>query len=121
MAWWRWHPERLVAAVFGTATRTFVLTLDQDADLISLTTMLAPSPDWFVGFADRELFVDGAWVESVEVALGNYDAGTDSGTEFAAPDADTRPPTPISGPVDAAFVAAVDEHPFGVVRIERIG
>ena len=20
MAWWRWHPERLVAAVFGTAT-----------------------------------------------------------------------------------------------------
>ena len=109
------------ASVFGTADRTFTFTLDQNADLVSLTTMLAPSPDWFVGFADHDLFVDDAWVESVSFPLGNYDAGTDSGSGFQSPNADTQPQTAISGPVDAAFTDAVAENAFGSVLIERTG
>lgn len=109
------------AGVFGTANRVFTFTLDQNADLVSLTTMLAPSPDWFVGFADRDMFVDGAWIESASFPLGNYDAGTDSGSGFQSPNADTQPQTVITGPADPAFSAALAENPFGAVSIERIG
>ena len=109
------------AGVFGTADRVFTFTLSQGADLVSLTTMLAPSPDWFVGFADRDMFVDGAWIESSTFPLGNYDAGTDSGSRFQSPNADAQPATVITGPTDVAFAAAAAEGPFGTVHIERVG
>ena len=109
------------AAVFGTGARVFTFSLDQNADLVSLTTMLAPSPDWFLGFADRDMFVDGAWIETASFPLGNHDAGTDSGSRFLSANSDTQPQGVISGPVDAAFAEAVAENPFGTVLIERIG
>ena len=106
--------------VTGVGTRSVELQLEQSADLLSLVTMLAPSPDWFIGFADLDLFVDGAWAVRVELPLGSYDAGTDSGSRFVSNDADTQPRQPIAGPGDAEFVSAAAQQPFGTVVIARI-
>ncbi len=101
--------------------RSFDVDVAQFDHRISLVTMLAPSPDWFVGFAGRATFVDGQWIESVTFPLGNYDAGTDSGSAFTSPNANTQPQQPISGPDDAAFAAAAAQNPFGTVTITKIG
>ena len=103
----------------GAGSQSFDVTVEQGGSYISLVTMLAPSPDWFVGVREQ-MFVDGSWRDTVEVDLGNYDAGTDSGPGFTSPNADTNPAQVISGPRDTAFAAAVSEGRFGTVTIERL-
>lgn len=109
------------STIFGSGTNSFVVELTQNSELISLVTMLAPSPDWFTGFADRDLFVGGQWVDGASFPLGNYDAGTDSGGNFTSGNADTQPAQTISGPRDATFVTAASQNPFGSITITRIG
>ncbi len=58
---------------------------------ITLVSMIAPSPDWFVGVSGLPLFEDGRWLDNVVVELPPYDAGTDSGVDFTSPNADTNP------------------------------
>lgn len=108
------------SSIFGAGASSFDVELSQDADLVSLVTMLAPSPDWFVGVNSVPLFVDGAWVSSVDVDLAAYDAGTDSAPGFVHSNADTNPAQPIGGPRDAAFVNADNEGRFGFVTITRL-
>lgn len=105
----------------GPGVDTFEITIDQATSRVSLVSMLAPSPDWFVGVQDVELFADGRWAPSQTLPLGAYDSGTDSGAGFTSPNADTVPAQPIAGPRDPAFVAAAAEAPFGRVVIERLG
>lgn len=67
-----------------------------DHSQVTLTSMVAPSPDWFVGVHGLDLLENGAWVEEVVVELLPYDAGTDSGSTFTSPNADTDPADPIT-------------------------
>lgn len=105
----------------GPGNQSFEVELTQSNDLISLVTMLAPSPDWFVGFADVELFANGEWKQEVSFDLTPYDAGTDSGATFTSGNANTSPAELISGPRDANFVQAAGENRFGFVTIKRLG
>ena len=64
---------------------------------VTLVSMLAPSPDWFVGVSALSLLAeDGTWKEREEVMLRLYDAGTDDGARFTSANADSDPPEPIS-------------------------
>ena len=64
---------------------------------VTLVSMLAPSPDWFVGVSGLSLLdEDGAWKESETVMLLLYDAGTDDGATFTSGNADSDPAQPIS-------------------------
>jgi hypothetical protein len=62
--------------------------------LVTLVTMVAPSPDWFVGVSGLSLLEGGAWVDRT-VDLYPWDAGTDSGATYRAADRATSPPEPI--------------------------
>lgn len=73
----------------GVITTTF--DIDARHRLVSFVTMIAPSPDWFTGLASIDLMTDGEWIERLEFALWAWDAGTDSGRTYTAPDADTQP------------------------------
>jgi len=64
--------------------------------LATVVSMVAPSPDWFVGVSGIPLLVNGAWVDQLVVELHAYDAGTDTGTEFLSPDADAQPQVAIA-------------------------
>lgn len=109
------------SSLFGSGERSFDVTVDLAHPFVSLVTMLAPSPDWFVGVRDVSLLTGGQWTERAVVDLANYDAGTDSGTSWTSPNADTRPAGVIGGPIDPAFVAAVAEAGFGTVTFTRTG
>ncbi len=77
--------------------------IDLDFPLLTLVSMIAPSPDWFVGVHGLGLFEDGQWIDQIVVDLPPYDAGTDSGITFLSGDAPTVPPEPIE---------QISGHPF---------
>jgi len=64
---------------------------------VSIITMLAPSPDWFIGIDSRDMCDNGKWRESMNVTmLAPYDAGTENGTAFSTNNTATNPPDKIS-------------------------
>jgi hypothetical protein len=69
-----------------------VFRADAQHHLLSLVSKIYPSPDWFVGVSDLELCLEnGQWIENKEINLYPYDAGTDSGATYTAPDQPTLP------------------------------
>ncbi len=76
---------------------------DPEFPLVTLVSMIAPSPDWFVGVHGLNLLGDGRWRETLTVDLLPYDAGTDSGVTYRSPDADTQPREPIHLLTDFPF------------------
>src|SRR5687767_3717150 len=88
--------------------------------LVTLVTMVAPSPDWFVGVSGLSLLVNGQWANEATATLYPWDAGTDSGTTYAAENFETRPAEPIHRllgfPVAVNGVVA----PFGTMTFRRI-
>ena len=78
-------------SVTGTRTHTGV-TFTSDHPRITLTSMIAPSPDWFVGVSGRSLLnSSGNWLDSLTVNLYPWDAGTENGTEFSLSNPSTNP------------------------------
>ncbi len=77
----------------GSVTVEFVAT--RECPLVSVVSMIAPSPDWFVGVAGLSLLDEGGWVEQKVVDLLPYDAGTDSGVTYTSPNAPTDGPEAI--------------------------
>ena len=50
--------------------------------------MIAPSPDWFVGIRDVNLYPNGEWLDEITVDLRLYDSDTDLGQTFTAANQD---------------------------------
>lgn len=71
-------------------------TMDSAYPLVTLVSMIAPSPDWFVGVSGLPLHDGNGWQNNVLVDLWPYDAGTDSGVTFDSANADTNPQDPIA-------------------------
>jgi hypothetical protein len=69
--------------------------VSENYPLVTLVSMIAPSPDWFVGIDSLNLFEDGSFVDEKTVVLYAYDAGTDNGTTYTSPNDPTDPPVPI--------------------------
>ncbi len=85
---------------------------------VTLVSMVAPSPDWFVGVSALPLMEDGAWRERVEVQLRVYDAGTDDGRVYTASDTDPAEPITRLTESEAGFT---DGEPFaGTFVFERL-
>ena len=101
----------------GSASMEF--DISQSFPLVTLVTMVAPSPDWFVGVSGLALFRDGAWIDQARVDLSAYDAGTDSGRSYRSPDQATAPRQLISllG-YPAALTGAAP--PFGAFTFTRL-
>ena len=67
----------------GTGSATFSIDVTRDHPLVTLLSMIGPSPDWFVGINGRSLLdASDQWEPRVEIELFPYDAGTEEGDEF---------------------------------------
>lgn len=75
----------------GSVSLTFAQPMSRDFPLVTLVSMIAPSPDWFVGVDSLNLIENGQWVTNKVVTLYGKDAGTDSGVTFTSPDQVTVP------------------------------
>ena len=104
----------------GTVSLEF--TAVSSHPFVTLVSMVAPSPDWFVGVSALALLDDGAWKARVTVPLIVYDAGTDDGARFTSGDADSDPAQPItpltSDPDDTNFIDG--RPPVGTFVFERL-
>jgi len=85
----------------GTGDITVEVEVDADNPSISLVSMLAPSPDWYVGAINVNLYDGSNFVDTKTVTAVVYDAGTDSGLTFSADNAPTNPQGSISLFVDS--------------------
>ena len=75
-----WHPnvQGKTFAIFRT---------DPKNHLVSLVSMLGPSPDWIVGISALELcMANCTWLEKKEIPLYPWDAGVDDGISYESPD-----------------------------------
>ena len=81
----------------ATASDTFeAVTVTADHPQITLLSMIAPSPDWFVGvFGLSLLDAEGNWADALTVNLYPWDAGTEEGDDFSFDNAATVPPGTI--------------------------
>jgi len=108
----------------GTSPGTVSLEIDVSSDYpqITVVSMIAPSPDWFIGVHNLSLLNNGEFVQSMTVDLVAYDSGTDSGLQYRSANEDTAPRDPIasvsSDPADSSFL---DGRPFaGQFVLERL-
>ena len=60
------------------------VTVDEDYPSISLITMIAPSPDWYVGIINLNLLVKNTFIQDTTLIGKVYDSGTDDGLTFNA-------------------------------------
>jgi hypothetical protein len=102
----------------GSASMEF--EAGRDFPLVTLVTMVAPSPDWFVGVSGLSLIENGAWVEQKIVSLEPYDAGTDSGVTFTSADVATQPREPIHRIDTGPLVEAASTPYLGTFTFRRI-
>lgn len=68
------------------------INVTQKHRYVTVVSMLAPSPDWFVAIRDVRLFSNNEWEAGTDnVKTEIYDAGTDSGLTFTGEDKETDP------------------------------
>lgn len=75
---------------------SFDLDMNLDWPLVSMVTMLGPSPDWFVGVSGLSLLDDDGWAEVLSVDLPIYDGGTKSDITPVMGGPDIIPANPIA-------------------------
>ncbi|WP_167856404.1 spondin domain-containing protein [Hymenobacter metallicola] len=103
---------RVATASPGTLTDTLRVSLAHP--LVSVVTMIAPSPDWFVGITGESLLnADQTWAATRTIPAASYDAGTDSGPDYASADQPTTPAEPIRAVPHPA-------GPLGYFLLERL-
>lgn len=116
---------------FAPSQTTLDFTANRSHPLITLTSMIAPSPDWFVGIRDQSLLQENEdWLESLTIDLVAYDAGTEEGDSFSLNNSATTPQEVVfriettDDEFDPSFLPASgpvgDPIPIARLVIERI-
>ena len=101
-------------AAISSATLSNVV-VNSDYPLLSLVSMIAPSPDWMIAINSVNLRDGNTWRDEIILDLFPYDAGTDSGTTYTAGD---QPTTPSFVPVSSLInVSPFNDKPIGTMTI----
>lgn len=104
----------------GSRPLLFPQPMNRDYPLVTLCSMIAPSPDWFVGVDSVSLIENDQWVSNKVVTLYGNDAGTDSGVSYASPDLVT---VPRGGATQFTGFPAIQNGvivPFGTFTFTRL-
>ena len=78
--------------LFAPGKDELFIEVTETFHLLSVVSMIAPSPDWFIAVRNLDLMTDdNRWIDSITVDAVLYDAGTDSGEQFNSRNRNTRP------------------------------
>ena len=102
----------------GSVSVDFIIT--PQFPLVTIVSMVAPSPDWFVAAEDVALIQNNDWVETLEVPVLVYDSGTDSGTTFTSPNSIEDPFIPVYLISTPPLADNGEVSTMGVMIFERI-
>jgi len=100
------------------ATPAGVITIENiitttDHPLLTLVSMIAPSPDWVIAVPNIDLQEsNGDWKDTITLNVFPYDAGTDNGLDYTSANINTNPKDAIS--------SAQGISPFSSARIGTI-
>lgn len=77
------------------------LTVSADFPLVSLVSMVAPSPDWFIAVNSESLrtgnpAINNGWKDDYTIDVFAYDSGTDDGLDYTSANAPSTPFVNIS-------------------------
>lgn len=113
---------QILAAGIGSSpgSSSFSVNVNSSHTFFTLVTMLAPSPDWFIGVSAYNLMPNGVWVEKDTVTLYAYDAGTDDGSNYTSTNADTSPKEAIIKITTTPFVVNNMVVPIAKLTIEKM-
>lgn len=110
--------QYLLGGGIGSPGATSIeFTVRREFSRLTLVSMVAPSPDWFVGVSRFRLLRQGAWIDFETVPLRVWDAGSDSGATFNATNSESH--GEIRKLVNSYFPSG--SKPVGRFLIERIG
>ena len=102
----------------GTPVAGFDIMVSGGHASVTLASMVAPSPDWFVGVSGLPLLgADGAWIHHGSVELFPYDAGTEDGGEFSLNNGATVPHQTITSLRDTGKFS---DKPIAILQFERV-
>jgi hypothetical protein len=87
--------------------------------LVSVVSMLAPSPDWFIAVSSVNLIENNEWVNKT-ITVEIYDAGTDNGSTFLSPDFPSLPPFPIDNITTPPLAVNNVVAPLGSITFTKI-
>ncbi len=105
----------------GTGEIEIEVEVSRDYPCVTLATMIAPSPDWYVAIINVNLFEKGYFIEKKSVAAHVYDSGTDDGLTFTSPDSVSTPPQPITAFVGPPLGNGIAVSPdIATVKFEKI-
>lgn len=80
----------------GTGEIVVEINVDREHPCVTLATMIAPSPDWYVAVVNVNLYDDSRFSDEKIVNAIAFDAGTDNGSTFTSDDLDADPQQPIA-------------------------
>ena len=95
------------------------VTTDGNFNEVTLASMVAPSPDWFVGVYNETLSIDGVWRPDFTVDLVVWDADTEAGITFNLNN-------PASNPQESISLLSENVSPFirqpvvGTIQFELV-
>jgi len=75
----------------GEGEITLEIEVDATNSAVTLVSMVAPSPDWYVAALNVNLYDGSNFVDTKTITAAVYDAGTDSGTTFTSANIATDP------------------------------
>lgn len=101
---------------------------DRRRHLVSMLTMIGPSPDWCVGISAVDLCLSNCtWTKEIAFELYPWDAGTDDGVTYMSPNARSDPPKKIHrltntfpNNVASPFYGRQSVKPLAYLKIERL-
>ena len=88
--------------------------------MVSVVSMLAPSPDWFIAVSNINLIENNEWVTSKTITVDIYDSGTDNGSTFRSPDEPTLPPLPIDNITTPPLAEINVVAPLGSITFTKL-
>lgn len=113
----QWLQQNFTGGALGSATLTGV-QVSEDFPLLSIVSMIAPSPDWFIGLNSFSLLdMSNEWKTSVTIDMYPTDAGTDSGTNYESPNDVTTPQGVIT---NLQGVSPFNNNKIGTITITLV-
>ena len=96
---------------------SIVIEVPDTHTYITAISMVAPSPDWFIGVYDLALQSGGNWIADLTVDLMPWDAGTEEGDTFSLSNPASNPHIPVAQRSSSPFIGW---PVIGTLRFELI-
>lgn len=110
----QWLQEGFAPFAAISSTTLSNIVVSSDYSLLSLASMIAPSPDWMIAINAIDLRDGNSWKTSISIPLFPYDAGTDSGANYGSANFPTVPTVPITSLINAG---PFNNNPIGTLTI----